>query len=64
MFEKIEILLITFVILAVFYLVIWLGSKNKKKDSNSSFEIKKYMFNVKILILFIAVVFLLLWSFS
>tara|TARA_B100000700_G_C14942860_1_gene807649 strand:+ start:218 stop:412 length:195 start_codon:yes stop_codon:yes gene_type:complete len=64
MFEKIEILLITFVILAVFYLVIWLGSKNKKKDSNSSFEIKKYMLNVKILILFIAVVFLLLWSFS
>ena len=64
MFEKIEILLITFVILTVFYLVIWLGSKNKKKDSSSSFEIKKYMFNVKILILFIAVVFLLLWSFS
>tara|TARA_B100001750_G_scaffold103790_1_gene82090 strand:+ start:503 stop:697 length:195 start_codon:yes stop_codon:yes gene_type:complete len=64
MFEKIEILLITFVILAVFYMVIWLGSKNKKKDSNSSFEIKKYMLNVKILILFIAVVFLLLWSFS
>ena len=64
MFEKIEILLITFFILIVFYLVIWLGSKNKKKDSNSSFEIKKYMLNVKILILFIAVVFLLLWSFS
>ena len=64
MFEKIEILLKTFVIMAVFYLVIWLGSKNKKKDSNSSFEIKKYMLNVKILILFIAVVFLLVWSFS
>jgi len=63
MFEKIEILLITFFILIVFYLVIWFGAKNKKKNSISSFEIKKYMFNVKILILFIAVVFLLLWSF-
>jgi len=62
MFEKIEILIITFFLFALFYIVISLGAK-WKKDSSESKEIKKYMFNVKMLILFVAVVFLILWFF-
>ena len=62
MFEKIEILLITFFLFALFYIVISLGAK-KKKNSSESKEIKKYMFNVKMLISFVAAVFLILWLF-
>ena len=62
MFEKIEILIITLFLFALFYIVISLGAK-RKKNSSGSIEIKKYMFNVKMLILFVAIVFLILWFF-
>ena len=59
MFEKIEILIITFFLLIIFYLVIFLGAKKKKEHSQSE-EIKNYMFNVRILIIFLAVVSIIL----
>ena len=59
MFEKIEILIITFFLLLIFYLVIFLGSRKKK--NNQSIEIKNYLFNVRILIIFIGIVFFILW---
>jgi len=62
MFEKIEILIITFFLLIIFYLVIFLSAKNKKEHAQSE-EIKNYMFNVRILIIFIAIVALILWLF-
>ena len=62
MFEKFEILLIIFVILSSFYLVIYLGSGGKKKNSESN-KIKNYIFGVRVLIIIIAVVCLILWTF-
>ena len=62
MLEKFEILLIIFVILSAFYIVIYLGSGGKKKISESK-QIKNYMSGVRILIIIIAVVCLILWTF-
>ena len=62
MFEKIEILIITFFLLIIFYLVIFLGAKKKKEHSQSE-EIKNYMFNVRVLVIFIGVISLFLWFF-
>ena len=60
MFEKIEILIIIFAILIVFYLVISWGA-HKKGTSSPSPEIKSYLFGVRILISIIAIVSLILW---
>ena len=59
MFEKIEIIAVIFIILTIFYLVISWGAGNKKKTSSSA-KIKNYMFNVRILIIFLAVVSIIL----
>ena len=62
MFEKIEILIIIFGILFLFYVVISLGAGKKRKFSESP-EIARYLFGVRILIIIIAIVALILWSF-
>ena len=62
MLEKIEILIIVFALLFVFYLVISLGAR-KKGQSPQSPEIVSYLFGVRILIIFIAIVSLILWFF-
>ena len=58
--EKIEILLVIFALLFIFYLVIYWGS-GKRKNSQTSPEIKSYLFGVRILIIFLAIVSLILW---
>jgi len=63
MFEKAEILLIIMGLLLSFYFVISL-SANVKKNSPAYPQIKRYLFGVKILIIFIALVSLILWLFS
>jgi len=62
MLGKIQILITIFALLLAFYLVIWLGS-GKRKKTTSEPKISRYMLNVKILIIFIAIVSLILWSF-
>ena len=61
MFDKVEILIISLVILIIFYLVIFLGA-GRKKNSQSK-EIKNYLFGVRILIIIISIVFCILWLF-
>ena len=62
MLEKVEILIVIFIILLVFYLIIAWGASNRKKSPQSP-EIKSYLFGVRVLILFIALVSLILWFF-
>ena len=62
MFGKIEILIIVFVLLFIFYLVIALGAR-KKGESSQSPEIVSYLFGVRILIIIIGIVALILWFF-
>ena len=62
MLEKNEILIVILLLLFTFYIVIFLGSGGKKKSSQS-YEIKKYLFGVKILIIIITFVAIILWSF-
>ena len=62
MFQKHEILIIIFILLIVFYLVISLGA-GKKGKNDSSPKIKSYLFNVRVLISFIAIVAFILWNF-
>tara|TARA_Y100000590_G_C15411334_1_gene897712 strand:+ start:624 stop:815 length:192 start_codon:yes stop_codon:yes gene_type:complete len=62
MLEKIEILFVIFILLLIFYLVIYFGAKSKKKISQQH-EIKRYLFGVRVLIVFIASVGLILWLF-
>ena len=62
MFGKIEILIIVFVLLFIFYLVIALGAR-KKGGSSQSPEIVSYLFGVRILIIIIGIVALILWFF-
>ena len=61
MFGKVEILIISLVILIIFYFVISLGA-GRKKNSQSK-EIKNYLFGVRILIIIISIVFCILWLF-
>ena len=61
MFDKVEILIISLVILIIFYFVISLGT-GRKKNSQSK-EIKNYLFGVRILIIIISIVFCILWFF-
>ena len=58
MFGKIEILIIIFFLLLAFYVVILLGAGRAKLP-----EIKRYLFGVRILIIFIGIVALILWFF-
>ena len=60
MFEKVEILFIIIAILLAFYFVISLGA-GKGEDPTSAYQIKQYLFGVRILILLIAIVSLILW---
>mgnify|MGYP001251793037 FL=1 len=62
MLEKIEILIVIFILLLAFYLVISLGAGKRRKTYQSP-EIVNYLFGVRILIMIIAIVALILWSF-
>ena len=62
MLEKSEILIVIFILLLTFYIVIAWGAKQKVK-SDQSIKIKSYLFGVRILIMMIAIVALILWSF-
>lgn len=62
MFEKIEILFIIFALLIIFYLVIYWGAGKQKKSSQSP-AIANYLRGVRILIIIIAVVSFILWTF-
>jgi Na+/H+ antiporter NhaC len=62
MLHKFWTLLIIFSLLLTFYFVISFGA-GKKKNTTISPEIKNYLFNVRILIIFIAVVSVILWLF-
>tara|TARA_X000001036_G_C20085439_1_gene564910 strand:- start:266 stop:457 length:192 start_codon:yes stop_codon:yes gene_type:complete len=63
MFEKYQILIIIFIILIIFYLVISIGA-GKIGKRKVSMEIKNYLFNVRILIIIIALFSIILWSFG
>ena len=63
MLEKVEILLVIFVLLLAFYFVISWGA-GKRKNSVASVEITRYLFGVRILIIVIAIVSLILWLLS
>jgi len=62
MLEKIEILIFILVVLLIFYFVIVWGAGKRRKVPQSP-EIKRYLFGVRILIIFIGVVSLILWFF-
>ena len=62
MLEKFEILIVIFFILIIFYLVIYWGAGGKKKSTEST-KVKNYLFGVQILIIIIAVVSVILWTF-
>ena len=59
--DKIFILLFIFFLLFIFYLVISLGATRKKKEQ--SYEIKKYLKGVRVLIIILALVASMLWFF-
>jgi hypothetical protein len=63
MLGKVEILAVIFVLLLAFYFVITLGAKTEK-NSLAYPEVRRYLFGVRILILFIALVSLILWLLS
>ena len=60
MLDKFQILLVIAVLLLAFYFVILLGAGNSK-DPEAREKIKKYLFGVRILIIFIALVSLIFW---
>ncbi len=62
MFSKPIILIILLILLITFYLVIRFGA-GKKKDIDSSKNLTKYLFGIRILILILALVGLILWFF-
>ena len=62
MLNKFEMLIVIFILLLAFYFVISLAVYKKDKSSISK-NIKNYLFNVRILILFIGVVALILTFF-
>ena len=62
MLNKFEILVVIFILLLAFYFVISLAVYKKDKSSISK-NIKNYLFNVRILIVFIGVVALILTFF-
>ncbi len=62
MLDKIEILFVIIILLLAFYFVIFFGARSKNKNSQNP-KITKYLFGVRVLIVIIAVVSLILWSF-
>ncbi len=60
MLGKVGILAVIFILLLMFYFVITLGAKTEKK-SPAYYEVKRYLFGVRILIGIIAIVSLILW---
>ena len=62
MLEKSEILIVIAVLLLIFYFVISLSAKGSK-DPVASVKINRYLFGVRVLIIFIAIVSLILWLF-
>ena len=62
MLGKVEILIVIIVLLLAFYFIISWGA-GKRKESPASVEIRRYLFGVRILIIFIAIVSLILWLF-
>ena len=62
MMEKVNILIVIYALLLVFYLVISRGA-GKKFKSKTSKEITRYLFGVRILIIVIALVSFILWLF-
>jgi len=62
MLEKSGILFVILVLLLIFYIVIRLGA-GKKKEINKSKQITSYLGGIRILILVLAIVALILWSF-
>ena len=70
MLSKFEILIVILGLLLTFYFVIaWGAGKGRKKKESSmtaefpSEEINRYLFGVRVLILFLAIVSLILWLF-
>ena len=61
MFEKIEILVVIFILLLIFYGVISISAGKGHKPKSP--EIKNYLFGVKVLIIFLGIVSLILWTF-
>ena len=61
MLEKIEILVVIFSLLLIFYFIISFGAKRRKSKQSS--EIKNYLRGVNILILILAFVGFFLWIF-
>ena len=62
MLGKVEILVVIIVLLLAFYFVISWGA-GKGKKSPASVEITRYLFGVRILLIGLAVVAFILWSF-
>ena len=60
MLEKSEIFIVIAILLLIFYFVITLSAKGSK-DPEASAKINRYLFGVRILIIFIAIVSLILW---
>ena len=60
MLGKVEILIVIIALLLAFYFVISWGAGNRKK-SQTSVEIRRYLFGVRFLIIVIAIVSLILW---
>ena len=63
MLGKNEILIVIIVLLLAFYFVISLGARVSKK-SPAYANVSKYLFGVRVLIIFIAIVSLILWLLS
>jgi uncharacterized membrane protein len=61
MLGKVEILIVIIALLLAFYFIISWGA-GKKKKSQASMEITRYLFGVRILITVIAIVSLILWA--
>ena len=61
MFEKIEVLILLLFLFFLFYVVISLGAKKRKSEATP--EIRKYLFGVRVLIIGLAIVAIILWSF-
>ena len=60
MLGKVEILIVIIVLLLTFYFVIAWGA-GRRRNSQTSKEITRYLFGVRILIIVIAIVSLILW---
>ena len=63
MLEKNEILIVIIALLLIFYFVISF-SAGKSKDPEATYRINRYLFGVRILISFLAIVSLILWLLS